>query len=118
MNGEFTFIQQIFVQGGFAALFFLVWYFTFKHAKTQQKEAADILHKQFSDTLSQAQSQFENVLKQNQTQHSEAMAMNQKTLDKIFSLWTEDIKYKALLAETLTQLKIKIDLYRRSKDGE
>jgi hypothetical protein len=104
------------MQGGFAALFFLVWYFTFKHAKAQQKEAADTLHKQFTDTLLQSQAQFENVLKQNQTQHSEAMAMNQRTLDKIFALWTEDIKYKALLAETLTKLETKIDLYKAAKE--
>jgi transposase len=58
----------------------------------------------------QSQQQFTSALEQSQKQFEEALAQNNKNYETIFSIFREDVKYKAMLSEVLTKLEIKLDM--------
>ncbi|MFH0733235.1 MAG: hypothetical protein V1773_01015 [bacterium] len=106
---EESIIKTALTNGGISAILFIIWFFTVKYFSKQHDDTIKIHQEQFNQTLEQNSQQFSKTLLLNQEQHKIALQQNQNTLDKMFTLLQEDVKYKALLAETLTKLENKID---------
>lgn len=92
-----TELLKILGNGGIPVILFVIWFFTFK---------------QSGKSYEQSREQFEEALRQSQKQFEEALAQNNKNYDTIFSIFREDVKYKALLTEMLAKIEIKLDSLR------
>jgi len=81
-------------QIGIAGILFGVWRITQKSAVKQQKEQSE-----------QTANQFAELFEQFKDAQKTSMDQNNKILDRMFSILQEDVKYKARLAETMTEFK-------------
>lgn len=84
-------------QTGIAGVLFFVWFITQKNSAKLQKEQTENTAKQFVEIFKSMKEMQQGYLEQ-----------NSKTLDKMFSIMQEDIKYKALLAETVSRFDTKL----------
>jgi len=96
---EESVIKTAVANGGISAILFIIWYFTVKYFSKQHEE-----------TLKHYQEQFSQTIEQSRTQATQALTQNQITLDRLFSVMQEDVKYKSLIAENITKLENKIDI--------
>ncbi len=103
---EESIIKTVLTNGGISAILFIIWFFTVKY-----------FSKQHDDTIKTHQEQFNQTLEQNRQQFSKTLEQNQNALDKMFILLQEDVRYKAILTETLTKLETKIDIHIKDYCG-
>lgn len=106
---EETIIKTALTNGGISAILFVIWFFTVKYFAKQHEDTIKSNQVLIDKTLEQNREQFFKALVQNQDQHNTALLQNQNTLDKLFLVIQEDIKYKSLLHDTLVKLESKIE---------
>ena len=90
-------ISYYLFQTGMAGVLFVVWYITQKTSAKQQKEQAEKTAEQYRDIFNQ--------LKEVNKSHLEQI---NKVLDRMFSIMQEDVKYKALIAESIARFDTKL----------
>jgi uncharacterized membrane protein SpoIIM required for sporulation len=84
-------------QTGIAGVLFFVWFITQKNSAKLQKEQTENTAKQFAEIFKSMKDMQQGYLEQ-----------NNKTLDRMFSVMQEDIKYKALIAESIARFDTKL----------
>lgn len=82
------------VQTGVAGILFVVWRITQQSSVKTQKESSELMRIQFTE-----------IFEQLKTVHKDGMEANKVTLDRMFSIMQEDIKYKALIAESIARFE-------------
>jgi hypothetical protein len=110
-------------QTGIASVLFTVWFITQKTSSKLQKDQAEKTANQYAEIFKQlkdvhkdsmdlqrdqsdkASKQFAAIFEQQKEIHKNAVEQNNRTLDRMFSIMQEDIKYKALIAETMTRFQ-------------
>ena len=107
------------IQGGIAAMMFIILYFTFKYFSTQLDKALTQNNKQFEKTLAgftalQQQSVSDFRLLQQQTS-----AQYQENIERLFKALNEELKYKAYLSETISAMNVILkDILQHQKKGQ
>lgn len=92
-------------QTGVAGVLFVVWRIT-------QKSSTDAQQK----FVEQSSAQYVEIFNQLKTVHKDAMDQNNRILDKMFSILQEDVKYKALIAQTIASFESKLSNHLKSRD--
>ncbi|MCF8265826.1 MAG: hypothetical protein K9I99_15105 [Melioribacteraceae bacterium] len=94
-------------QTGVAGILFIVWKTTHSSSVKAQKETTEAMGKQFSEIFSQMKAinndstkRAAEIFEQMRSIHKDAIAQNNETLNKMFALMQEDVKYKAMIATT------------------
>jgi hypothetical protein len=84
-------------QTGIAGVLFFIWFITQKTSAKSQKEQSERTAKQYAE-----------IFEQLKEVHKNSMEQNNKILDRMFSIMQEDIKYKALIAESIARFDTKL----------